>query len=52
MNVKRPVTPEIIIGDQPSEEDLLECKYEGYAGVVNSQRPRARAAVEHQGRGR
>lgn len=35
MNVKRPVTPEIIIGDQPSEEDLLECKYEGYAGVVN-----------------
>jgi protein tyrosine phosphatase (PTP) superfamily phosphohydrolase (DUF442 family) len=35
MNVKRPVTPEIIIGDQPSEEDLLECKYEGYAGLVN-----------------
>ena len=35
MNVKRPVTPEIILGDQPSEEDLLECKYEGYAGVVN-----------------
>ena len=24
MNVKRPVTPEIIIGDQPSEEDLLD----------------------------
>ncbi len=35
MNVKKPVTPEIIIGDQPSEEDLLECKYEGIAGVVN-----------------
>lgn len=35
MNVKRPITPEIIIGDQPTEEDLLECKYEGYAGVVN-----------------
>ena len=35
MNVKRPITPEIIIGDQPSEEDLLECKYEGYTGVVN-----------------
>ena len=35
MNVKRPFTPEIIIGDQPSEEDLLECKYEGYAGLVN-----------------
>ncbi len=35
MNVKKPVTPEIIIGDQPSEEDLLECKYEGIAGLVN-----------------
>ena len=35
MNVKRPITTAIIIGDQPSEEDLLECKYEGYAGVVN-----------------
>jgi len=35
MNVKKPVTPEIIIGDQPSEEDLLECTYEGYSGVVN-----------------
>ena len=35
MNVKRPVTPKIIIGDQPSEEDLLECKYEGFGGVVN-----------------
>ena len=35
MNVKRPVTPEIIIGDQPSEEDLLECKYEGCQGVVD-----------------
>ncbi len=35
MNVKRPVTPRIIIGDQPSEADLLECKHEGYSGVVN-----------------
>ena len=35
MNVKRPVTPKIIIGDQPSEEDLLECKYEGFGAVVN-----------------
>src|SRR6516165_8462764 len=35
MNVKKPVTPNITIGDQPSEDDLLECKYEGYSGVVN-----------------
>ncbi len=35
MNVKRAVTPQITIGDQPTEEDLLECKYEGYVGVVN-----------------
>ena len=24
-----------LIGDQPTEQDLLDCKYEGYAGVVN-----------------
>jgi len=35
MNVKRPITPEIIVGDQPTEDDLLDCKYEGYTGVVN-----------------
>jgi uncharacterized protein (TIGR01244 family) len=35
MNVKKPVTPQITIGDQPTEDDLLECKYEGYTGVVN-----------------
>jgi uncharacterized protein (TIGR01244 family) len=35
MNVKRPITPGITIGDQPTEDDLLECKYEGYSGVVN-----------------
>ncbi len=35
MNVKRSVTTGITIGDQPTENDLLECKYEGYAGVVN-----------------
>ena len=35
MNVKKPVTPCITIGDQPTEDDLLDCKYEGYAGVVN-----------------
>jgi uncharacterized protein (TIGR01244 family) len=35
MNVKRPITPEIIIGDQPTEEDLAACRDEGYVGVVN-----------------
>jgi uncharacterized protein (TIGR01244 family) len=35
MNVKKTVTPCITIGDQPTAEDLLECKYEGYVGVVN-----------------
>src|SRR3954447_17235394 len=35
MNVKRPITPAITIGDQPTEDDLLECKYEGFSGVVN-----------------
>jgi uncharacterized protein (TIGR01244 family) len=35
MNVKRPITPGITIGDQPTEEDLLECRYEGYSGIVN-----------------
>lgn len=35
MNVKRPITAGITIGDQPTEDDLLECKYEGYTGVVN-----------------
>ena len=35
MNVKRPITPGITIGDQPTEDDLLECKYEGYSGIVN-----------------
>ena len=35
MNVKLPVTPAITIGDQPTEDDLLDCKYEGFVGVVN-----------------
>ncbi len=35
MNVKRPVTATIYIGDQPSEDDLLECRDQGIAGVVN-----------------
>jgi uncharacterized protein (TIGR01244 family) len=35
MNVKRPITPRIVIGDQPTEEDLATCKDEGFVGVVN-----------------
>lgn len=35
MNVKRPVTATITIGDQPTEDDLAQLKHEGYTGVVN-----------------
>jgi len=35
MNVKRPVTATITIGDQPTEADLEQLKKEGYTGVVN-----------------
>lgn len=35
MNVKRPVTAKITIGDQPTEADLIQLKQEGYTGVVN-----------------
>ena len=35
MNVKRPVTASITIGDQPTESDLSQLKQEGYTGVVN-----------------
>ena len=35
MNVKRSITPEITIGDQPTEADLSALKAEGYVGVVN-----------------
>jgi uncharacterized protein (TIGR01244 family) len=35
MNVKRPVTATITIGDQPTEADLALLKQEGYTGVVN-----------------
>jgi uncharacterized protein (TIGR01244 family) len=35
MNVKRQITPRITIGDQPTEEDLAQCRAEGYVGVVN-----------------
>src|SRR5689334_12116348 len=35
MNVKRPITPAITIGDQPTEEDLAAFRDEGYLGIVN-----------------
>jgi uncharacterized protein (TIGR01244 family) len=35
MNVKRPITATITVGDQPTEEDLEQLKQEGYTGVVN-----------------
>jgi uncharacterized protein (TIGR01244 family) len=35
MRIKKPVTPAITIGDQPSEEDLMALAAEGYRGVIN-----------------
>src|SRR4051812_2389208 len=35
MNVKRPITGQITIGDQPTEADLKGLRDEGYVGVVN-----------------
>ena len=35
MNVKRPITSGITLGDQPTEADLKALKGEGYVGVVN-----------------
>jgi uncharacterized protein (TIGR01244 family) len=35
MNVKRPFSETITIGDQPTDADLKQLKAEGYAGVVN-----------------
>jgi uncharacterized protein (TIGR01244 family) len=35
MNVKRPVTPAITIGDQPTEADLSQLKQEGFTAVIN-----------------
>ena len=35
MQVERPITAAITIGDQPTEDDLGRLKREGYAGVVN-----------------
>jgi uncharacterized protein (TIGR01244 family) len=39
MQVERPITSTITIGDQPTEEDLARLKAEGYAGVVNLRNP-------------
>jgi uncharacterized protein (TIGR01244 family) len=39
MNVKKPITPTITIGDQPTEADLEQLKGEGYVGVVNLRNP-------------
>jgi uncharacterized protein (TIGR01244 family) len=35
MQVERPITGAITIGDQPTEDDLARLKSEGYVGVVN-----------------
>jgi uncharacterized protein (TIGR01244 family) len=35
MLFERAITPQITIGDQPTEADLARLKAEGYAGVVN-----------------
>jgi uncharacterized protein (TIGR01244 family) len=35
MNYMRAVTPEVVIGDQPTEADLAEFKKQGFSGVVN-----------------
>jgi uncharacterized protein (TIGR01244 family) len=39
MNIKRPITSTITVGDQPTEVDLQELKREGYVGVVNLRNP-------------
>jgi uncharacterized protein (TIGR01244 family) len=35
MNYMRAVTPEIAIGDQPTEADLAKLKKQGFSGIVN-----------------
>jgi uncharacterized protein (TIGR01244 family) len=35
MNVKKTITPKIVIGDQPTEADLADLQAQGFAGVVN-----------------
>jgi uncharacterized protein (TIGR01244 family) len=39
MQVERPITAAITVGDQPSEADLERLKREGYVGVVNLRQP-------------
>jgi uncharacterized protein (TIGR01244 family) len=39
MQVERPITGAITIGDQPTEEDLARLRGEGYTGVVNLRNP-------------
>lgn len=39
MQVERPITNAITIGDQPTEQDLARLKGEGYVGVVNLRNP-------------
>ena len=39
MQVERPITTAITVGDQPSEADLERLKQEGYVGVVNLRQP-------------
>lgn len=39
MQVERPITDAITIGDQPTEEDLARLKRECYVGVVNLRNP-------------
>jgi uncharacterized protein (TIGR01244 family) len=35
MNVLKPITPAITVGDQPTEGDLKALRSEGYVGVIN-----------------
>jgi uncharacterized protein (TIGR01244 family) len=39
MQVERPITGTITIGDQPTEQDLARLRDEGYVGVVNLRNP-------------
>lgn len=39
MQFERPITSTIILGDQPTEDDLARLKREGYVGVVNLRNP-------------
>ncbi len=39
MQFERPITGNITLGDQPTEDDLARLKREGYVGVVNLRNP-------------